>query len=92
MTQNGCQKMANVMPSQWQKYANVTACQCQKNANCDTIWVPSITRRDYFLPFLGGIEWKKIIFSFVSLLRGAISIIYQKILLCDRVPLRTVSL
>ena len=47
MTRNGCQK-----------YANVTPCQCQKNANCDAIWVPSITRRDHFLAFLGGIDAK----------------------------------
>ena len=79
--------MANVTPSQCQKYANVTPCQCQKNANCDAIWVPSITRRDHFLAFLGGKEGKKLILTYVAVFRGAISLIYEKFLLCDRVPL-----
>ena len=79
--------MANVTPSQCQKYANMTPCQCQKNAFCDAIWVPSITRRDEFLAFLGGNECKKWILSFVSVFLGAISLIDQKFSLCDRVPL-----
>ena len=65
----------------------MTPCQCQKNANCDAIWVLSITRRDQFLAFLGGIECKKLILSFVLVSRETISLIYQKFLLFDRVPL-----
>ena len=78
---------ANVTRSECQKYANVTPCQCQKNANRDAIWVLSITRRDQFLAFLGGKEGKKLILTYVAVFRGARSLIYEKFLLCDRVPL-----
>ena len=78
---------ANVTRSECQKYANVTPCQCQKNANRDAIWVLSITRRDQFLAFLGGKEGKKLILTYVAGIRGARSLIYEKFLLCDRVPL-----
>ena len=80
--------MANVTPSQCQKYANVTPCQCQKNANRDAILVLSITRRDQFLAFLGDKEGKKLILTYVEVFRGARSFIYEKFLLCERVPLR----
>ena len=79
--------MANVTPSQCQKYANVTPCQCQKNANRDAIWVLSITRRDQFSSFLEVKEGKKLILTYVAVFRGARSLIYEKFLLCDRVPL-----
>ena len=76
MTQIECQKKGNVTPS-----------QCQKNANRDAIWVLNITRRDQFLAFLGGKEGKTLIFTYVATFRGARSLIYEKFLLCDRVPL-----
>ena len=78
---------ANVTRSECQKYANVTPCQGQKNANRDAIWVLSIMRRDQFLAFLGGKEGKKLILTYVAVFRGARSLIYEKFLLCDRVPL-----
>ena len=78
---------ANVTRSECQKYANVTPSQCQKNANSDAIWVLSIKRRNQVFAFLGGKDGKKLILTYVVVFMGARSLIFEKFLLCDRVPL-----
>ena len=47
----------------------------------------SIKRRGQFLAFLGGKKGKKLILTYVAVIMGASSLIYEKFLLCDRVPL-----
>ena len=47
---------------------------------------------DQFLAFLGDKEGKQLILTYVTVFRGARSAMYEKFLLCDKVPLSIFSI